>query len=64
MTTLCDVGCIPVCDFCKHYRFNGDEKGVYIGDGQCVLHNEPSEPYYDCKDFYCFLVDQQTEKEN
>lgn len=62
MTVLCDEGCIPLCDFCKHYNFNGDELGCYTGNGQCILHNEPAEPCYYCDDFYCFLADK--EKEN
>ena len=56
MPTLCDVDCIPLCDFCKHYNFNADEEGRYTGDGWCTLHDKPSEPYYNCEDFYCFLV--------
>ena len=62
MTTLCELGCIPLCDFCIRYNFNGDEKGRYTSDGWCILHNKPSEPYDYCEDFYCFLVDG--EKEN
>lgn len=33
MTTLCNPSCIPVCDFCKHYNFNGNELGCYTRDG-------------------------------
>ena len=64
MTTQCSEDCIPLCDFCKHYNINGDEEGCYTGDGWCTLHDEPAEPYHDCEDFYCFLVDKKKEKEN
>jgi len=63
MPTLCEPGCTPLCDFCKHYNFNGDKLGRYTGNGRCILHDEPSEPYDYCEeDFYCFLADK--EKEN
>ena len=58
MVTLCDLDCIPLCDFCKYYNFNGDDEGCYTEDGWCTLHNKPSEPIDECEDFYCFLVDK------
>lgn len=63
MPTLCRAGCIPLCDFCNHYNFNGDEQGRYTEDGRCTLHDEASEPYYYCEDFYCFLADKEKEEE-
>lgn len=61
MVTLCSSGCIPICDSCKYYNFNGDDKGRYTGSGWCALRNEPSEPHDYCEDFYCFLVDKKKE---
>lgn len=61
MTILCSPECIPACDFCKYYNFNGDELGRYTGNGLCILHNEPSEPYDYCEDFYCFLANKKKE---
>ena len=62
MPTLCSPECTPLCDFCKYYNFNADEEGRYIGKGWCTLHNESSEPYDYCEDFYCFLVNEKKEK--
>ena len=44
---------VPVCDFCKHYDFNGNENGAYTGDGYCNLLKEPKEPHDDCDQFHC-----------
>ena len=52
-----DKSCVPICDHCEYYDFNGDD-GVYVGDGYCRKHNEPSEPYMECTDFKCFLVNK------
>jgi hypothetical protein len=49
--------CCPICDFCKHYHYNGDDKGVYTGDGFCSILNEPKDPEDSCDDFYCHLID-------
>lgn len=45
-----------VCDSCIHYDFNGDEDGLYAGDGYCNYHKEHSEPHFGCEDFVCFRV--------
>lgn len=39
-------GCTPICDYCQHYNFNGDEAGAYTDDGRCQHpdHPGPSEP--------------------
>lgn len=63
MAKFC-VGCSEsaVCDFCKHFDFNGEaalgENGesyanVYVGNGYCRLHNKPADPGSGCDDFYC-----------
>ena len=61
MITLCSTDCTPICDSCKYYNFNGDDEGRYTGDGRCILHNNASEPYDACEDFYCFLIDKEKE---
>jgi hypothetical protein len=45
--------CDPACDFCEHYDFNGDEDGVYTGDGWCRLHKRPEDPDSYCEDYLC-----------
>ena len=52
----CSDDCYPICDFCKYYRFNGDECGCYIGEGFCNLCQEPRDPWEGCDDFYCFSI--------
>lgn len=50
------VGCeIPVCDFCRFYAFNGDTRGVYLGNGRCEHpdHPRPADPGDGCDDFDC-----------
>ena len=49
-----DIG--PVCDFCRHYDFNGDGNGAYTGDGRCNLHGEYHDPWFGCEDFICFRI--------
>lgn len=59
--TLCSI-CSPewpwVCDFCKHYAFNGDD-GVYVDKGCCRLHGLPSDPSDGCEYFYCMRADRE-----
>src|SRR5438309_2189863 len=31
----------PVCDFCVHYRFNGDAAGWHTGEGVCAHPEHP-----------------------
>jgi len=52
----CSNDCIPVCDFCIYYDFNGDEYGAYIGKGYCRLHKKNCEPEDYCEDFHCFKM--------
>lgn len=59
-----DRDCGPICDFCQWYRFNGDERGAYIGRGECVHpdHPHPEEPHGGCDDYACIFwpdADQQ-----
>jgi hypothetical protein len=43
------------CDFCKHYKFNANERGAYTGNGMCSYHNRPQDPSdFVCDDFECF----------
>jgi hypothetical protein len=54
------MSCEPgICDFCKHYEFNGDKDGAYTGDGQCVhvAHPHASQPDEGCEDFECSVCD-------
>lgn len=41
------------CDFCKHYAFNADAGGFYVGMGFCAFHDRPEDPGSLCDDFYC-----------
>jgi heat shock protein HslJ len=50
-------GCYPICDSCKHYEFNGDEKGRYTGNGYCNKHQEQMSPERYCDDFHCSKAD-------
>jgi hypothetical protein len=63
---LCDE-CEPrfaaVCDFCKHYNFNGNADGAYTGDGWCRLHFRPEDPGSGCYDFHCKRADEHPAKE-
>lgn len=42
----------PVCDFCKHYNFNG-KGGIYVGNGFCTLHQKQIDPEGGCNNFHC-----------
>jgi len=44
--------CIPCCDYCFNYAFNGED-GVYIGKGWCWKHFEQKDPEDECIDFIC-----------
>lgn len=55
----CNADCEPLCDFCIHYDFNGNEDGAYTGDGYCNLHKEQCEPYEDCDEFHCFRIGKE-----
>lgn len=47
--------CVPICDTCIHYAFNGDKDGAYTGDGRCEHPDHPraAEPDDGCPDFKC-----------
>jgi hypothetical protein len=58
----CSDDCIPCCDFCQHYAFNGEEElskdrtttiNVYTGAGWCHRLIEQRDPGDTCDDFYC-----------
>ena len=70
MSTLCP-DCEPpwtsICDFCKHYKFNGEDLGgkhglVYVEKGFCSLHCLPSDPDDGCEYFYCIMADKKEDK--
>ena len=56
----CGPNCCPICDFCIHYDFNADKQGRYTGNGWCRLHERNNEPYDECKDFHCSLLQDKT----
>jgi len=61
--TCCDE-CLPVCDFCIYYNFNGNEFGGYIEKGWCRKHKEERDPGSQCENFHCFrAADKKFEKE-
>ena len=45
--------CLPCCDFCEHYDFNGDVNGTYIEEGFCRLLNERKDPGDQCLAYLC-----------
>lgn len=55
----CNDECYPLCDFCKHYNFNGDENGAYTENGFCTFHNQKKDPSDFCEDFYCFNIKER-----
>ena len=62
MAVYCSFDCAyigAVCDFCKHYNFNGDDKGCYTGEGWCNFHHLQKDPDQSCpNDFYCASADK------
>jgi hypothetical protein len=63
MPVYCSFECSyigAVCDFCKHYDFNGDKNGAYTGDGWCKLHQIQKDPENGCdNDFHCTSADKE-----
>lgn len=55
MTITCDIDCYPICDFCIYFRFNGNEIGAYLNEGECAhpAHPHPEDPSGGCGDFHC-----------
>lgn len=54
MPTLCpdcDPEYYAVCDFCKHYDFNANADGSYVGDGWCRFSKERKDPGEGCENF-------------
>lgn len=54
MTKEMTESCIPCCDYCLYYAFNG-KNGVYVGKGRCHITSppKPAEPWEWCDDFVC-----------
>lgn len=57
----CNEYCVPLCDFCQHYDFNGDSKNRYTGDGFCNLHKTSRDPDEECNKFFCTSCDEKGE---
>lgn len=53
MAIFCDSCLDAICDFCTWYDFNGDEEGMYTGNGYCRFHLEYRDPTDACGDFHC-----------
>ena len=53
---LCCSECDPLCDFCKHYKFNPDSEGRYVDNGYCTLRCMPQDPLGDCDGFECGMT--------
>ncbi len=55
--------CSKICDFCKHFNFNGEplidkdgkqwENAIYVGKGWCCLHKRREDPAHTCEKFSC-----------
>ena len=48
MMEKCNKNCFALCDFCKHYSYNGEDlvqdgklfkRAIYTGNGHCNFHN-------------------------
>lgn len=59
MTNNCEQYPLVCCDFCKSFDFNGNEEGLYTGDGYCTKHKEDKGPGDGvCDDYYCELCNK------
>jgi len=61
MAVFCEnEPCYAICDFCKHYNFNGiphPRRGeMYVDKGCCKLHFMRSDPMDGCDYFHCQYV--------
>ena len=68
MDKYCSKDCIAVCDFCKHYRDNGDPDGDnysnFEGVGVCLINNNSTEAGWYCNDnFECFTIKDEVKNE-
>jgi len=64
MATLCSDKCHITCDFCKHYRFNGEDMDgkpgpIYVDKGCCSLHFMREDPDGGCDYFHCFRANKR-----
>jgi hypothetical protein len=53
VATYCGTCLGTMCDFCIWHDYNGDEDGVYTGDGYCRLHKRDADPGDGCDSFHC-----------
>ena len=59
-----------VCDFCKHFNFNGEDRGskhgpAYVDKGCCVVHFMRCDPGDSvCDWFECEFINRYGEREN
>lgn len=55
MAVKCGPECVIACDFCIYFRAESLlTRGIYDGDGRCVLKEVDTEPGNGCDDFHCF----------
>jgi len=59
----CDPRFTAVCDFCKHFDFNGEDRGgkhgtIYVDKGYCNFHKRRTDPEKGCSDFHCEWADK------
>jgi len=62
----CGPECGAICDFCKHFDYNGEDlkledgrviKGaLYVNKGYCNWFKQRTEPEYDCEHFECQFI--------
>ncbi len=64
----CDTRWPAVCDFCRHYQFNGEPEErrgkiiqIYVDKGFCEFHQKRKDPGEGegCDDFYCFKLEKK-----
>lgn len=56
---LCYSDCVPLCDNCRMFNYNGYGKvgeysnAIYVGNGYCVFHEKKVDPEDECFFFIC-----------
>lgn len=60
MAKYCDDDCMPICDFCVHYRDDNEGKDGFAGEGYCEAKNEQTDACDFCEDdFHCFRLTEE-----
>ena len=57
----CSNECLPGCDFCIAYDYNGDENGCYTNNGWCNRYKVNKDPGDYCDDYICFNLIRKEE---